>query len=316
MSRRSQIIESEKIAEKAVWIALSANLTIMAVKGISGYMSGSTALISETLHSLADSLNSAFLLFGMWSAKKPPDMEHPYGYGKDAYFWSLIAAIFMIGVISTGSIFLGYHKVTSSEEMEDINIAIYGLIISLVLEGVALYYAVRGLRGAHRKNGGIVSAFREADAPLTKLVFIEDSLAFTGVLIALVSVGAVYITGIHAIDGVAAIIIGFVLAALAIMLAKENREKLIGASGGAELEKEIYKSAMNFPPVRDVADLTTMLVGPNKLIAHMTIELDPGTSVEKVDDITRDLERKIIKDVPEVANCYIEVIADEDREPS
>jgi divalent metal cation (Fe/Co/Zn/Cd) transporter len=158
----------------------------------------------------------------------------------------------------------------------------------------------------------LFKAFKEAESPAIKLVFIEDFMAMSGALIALVAVGLVQITHIHAIDGFAAMAIGILLGGLAIMLASENRDKLIGASAPDELEHKVYKTTMNYPPIRDVAELKTMVMGPNQVIATIKIELDPETPVEDVDDITCELERQIIKHVPEITDCFIEVIADED----
>jgi cation diffusion facilitator family transporter len=309
----------DKTRLRAVYAALTANIVIAIVKWVTALMSDSAALLSEAFHSSADSINSIVLLIGIWSARKPPDDEHPYGYGKDTYFWSLMAAIFMLGVISTGSVFTGYQKVVEGDKIENFTYAYIGLVISLAFEAVAVYYATHSLLvglstqlNRKVKLREIFYAFRVSETPSVKLVFVEDLMAFTGALVALIAIMLVNFTGIHAIDGYGAMVIGIMLGIMALVLANENRGKLIGTSAPDRIEEDIYLAAMNDPPVREVADLKTMVIGPNRLLVHMTIELDPDTQVDEMDDITADLERKIIKKVPQVTDCFIEVIADED----
>ena len=308
-----------KYRSRAVWAGFTTNVIIAIVKWISFLKSDSSAVFSEALHSTADSINSALLFVGIWSSSKPPDDEHPYGYGKDAYFWALIASIFMLGVTSTFSITQGYERVISGDEMKNFNLAIFGLVLSFGIEIIAVYVIMHGLiatiniqKNIKVRFRDLFKVFKETDSPAIKLVFIEDFMAMSGALIALVAVGIVQITNIHAIDGIAAMIIGILLGGLAIMLAAENHDKLIGASAPDELEHKVYKTTMNYPPIRDVADLKTMVMGPNQVIAHLRIELDPETPVEEMDDITSELEKRIIKDAPQITDCFIEVIADED----
>jgi cation diffusion facilitator family transporter len=311
--------EIEKYRSRAVGAAFAANVAIAIVKWIAFLRSGSTSVYSEALHSSADMINSILLFIGLVSSRKPADDEHPYGYGKDAYFWALIAAIFMLGIISTSSIRAGWEHIAHEGTLTDLDFALIGLTLSILLEIVAVYIAMHSLvkslsiqSGTEKSFKDLWKAFKESDSPAIKLVFIEDAMALSGATIALVAVGAVHFSNIHALDGLGAIIIGVMLGGLAIMLAQENRDKLIGASASDELEHKVYKTAMNYPPIRDVADLKTMVMGPSKVIAHMRIELDPETPVERMDDITAELERLIMKRVPQITDCFIEVIADED----
>jgi len=309
----------EQYRSRAVWAAFTANITIAIVKWIVYFSSRSTAVYSEALHSSADTINSLFLFIGIWSSRKPADNEHPYGYGKDAYFWALIASIFMLGVISTTAITSGYASMLSNKAIANENDAIIGLLISLCLDAVAVYIAMSGLvRSVSLQTGKpasfrhIIQAFHKAESPSLKLVMIEDTLALGGVIIALVAVVAVRLSSIHAIDGAGAIIIGLLLGGMAILLAFENRSKLIGASASDDIERNIYVTAMNYPPVRDIVDMKTMVMGPNRVIAHLKIELDPSTSLVRLGKITTKLEKLIIKSVPQVTDCFIEVAADKD----
>jgi divalent metal cation (Fe/Co/Zn/Cd) transporter len=158
----------------------------------------------------------------------------------------------------------------------------------------------------------LIQAFHKAESPALKLVMLEDVLSLGGALIALVAVLLVRSLHIHSIDGVGALLIGLLLGGMAIILAYENRSKLIGASATDDIERNIYVTTMNYPPVRDIVDMKTMVMGPNRVIAHLRIELDPTTSVAQMDKITVKLEKLIIKNVPQVTDCFIEVVADRD----
>jgi cation diffusion facilitator family transporter len=316
---KTSIKDLEKYRSRAIYAALTANVCIAVLKWLTFLMSGSTAVYSEALHSSADTFNSIFLLIGVWSSSKPADNEHPYGYGKDAYFWALIASIFMLGVISTSSVTTGYESAVQGKAIGNETLAIIGLLVSILLESIAVYIALTGLiRSVSLQTGKpatyrhLIQAFHKAESPALKLVMLEDSLSLGGALIALVAVLLVKTLGIHSIDGIGALLIGLLLGGMAIILGYENRSKLIGASATDDIERNIYVTAMNYPPVRDIVDMKTMVMGPNKVIAHLKIELDPNISVAKMDKITVKLEKLIIKQVPQVTDCFIEVAADKD----
>jgi len=316
---KTTLQDLEKYRSRAVYAALTANVCIAVLKWLTFFMSGSTAVYSEALHSSADIFNSVFLLIGVWSSRKPADNEHPYGYGKDAYFWALIASIFMLGVISTSSITTGYQSAVQGKPIGNEMMAIVGLLVSILLESIAVSIALSGLlRSVSLQTGKpatyrhMVQAFHKTDSPALKLVMLEDTLSLGGALIALVAVLLVKFVGIHSIDGIGALLIGFLLGGMAIILGYENRSKLIGASATDDIERNIYVTAMNYPPVRDIVDMKTMVMGPNRVIAHLKIELDPNISVAKMDKMTVKLEKLIIKQVPQVTDCFIEVAADKD----
>ena len=307
----------------AVLIALAANLLIAALKGIAFFVTGSASLLAEALHSFSDSGNSLLLLVGLRSAQKPPDDEHPYGYGKDAYFWSLLAALFMVGVISTQSINAGFARFEHPRPLRNASTGLLILGISALVETAAVVVALRAFRSkASARAGhrlGLVESlahFRATDAPAVKLVLIEDLLALAGVLVAMAAVAITERTGIHQVDGIGAMVIGVMIAVLAVVLAREYRTKLIGTAADLEIEDRIQRVSMTYPPVRDVREVTTMVVGPNRVIAHLTIELDPHTRIEEMDDITAELERRLMRAIPQISDAYIEVIADEDPDYS
>lgn len=308
---------NQQFGSRPVRIALAANLGILAVKGVSAYLTGSAALFSETLHSLADSTNSIFLIVGLQLALRPPDRRHPFGYGKETYFWSFVAAMFMLGVISTSSMFRGYEQVAHSHAIENIDVAFYGLAICIGLEAVAVSFAAQALTRCANETAGVCTrnpfkAFFRVNDPTLKLIFVEDFTALVGVLIALGAIGVVHQTGIQVVDGYASIGIGIVLGVLAVFLATENREKLIGAAADEVTERKISGIAMGMPGIKDVLSVKTMFMGSNKIIVHLLVEFEPDIKLEKLDDLMHDVEHRIKQQVPSVLDCFIEPVADMD----
>ena len=303
---------------RPVRIALAANLGIFMVKAVSAYMTGSAALFAETLHSLADSVNSIFLIIGIQRAARPADRKHPFGYGKETFFWSFVAAVFMLGVISVSSVLRGMQQVLSNEPVVNIHIGMWGLGASVMLESVAVYFAVNALTKCANQTTGVCTknpfkAFFNVHDPALKLVFVEDFTALVGVLIALGAITLVDQAGIHAADGYASIVIGLTLGVLAILLARENREKLIGVATDEGTEKLIASIAKAQPGIKDVLSVKTMFMGSNKIIVHLVVEYEADTRLEKLDDLMQMVEKKIKEKVPGVLDCFIEPVADMDE---
>ena len=301
-----------------VLIALAANLGIFSVKLVSAIWTGSAVLFSETLHSLADSTNSVFLLVGLRLALRPPDRKHPFGYGKETFFWSFVAALFMLGVISVSSIWRGERQIVENSPVANIDIALAGLGLSVILEAVAVSFAMRGLTRCaesqlHVCTNNPFKAFFRIQDPTLKLIFVEDFTALFGASLALGAIFIVHETNMNTLDGYASIMIGLVLGILAIYLAKQNREKLIGAAADEGTEELIVGIARSIHGIKDVLSVKTMFMGPNKIIVHLMVELDPDIRLYKLDDIMHKIEEAVKKRVPAVQECFIEPVADMDE---
>jgi len=312
------LADRPQFGSRPVRIAFAANIGIFIVKAASAYMTGSAALFSETLHSLADSMNSVFLILGIYLASRPADREHPFGYGKEVYFWSFVAAMFMLGIISTSSVYRGYDQITHDQAVININIALIALAISMALEAVAVSFAVQGLTRCANQMGGVCTknpfkAFKAVNDPTLKLIFVEDTVALFGVSIAFVFLFVVGQTNLHFLDGYASMIIGVVLGVLAIFLAMENREKLIGAAADEVTEQRIADLARMEPGIRAVLSVKTMFMGSNRMIVHLLVELDPQIRLEKLDDLMQNVEKRIKREIPTVLDCFIEPVADMDE---
>ncbi|MGE5404681.1 MAG: cation diffusion facilitator family transporter [Candidatus Saccharibacteria bacterium] len=316
------VSEEYKLASynsKPVWFALAANLLICLTKFVAALFSGSSAMFSEALHSVADSFNSVFLLIGLKSGSRPADDDHPFGYGKEVYFWSLVASIFMLGVTSSGAIIKGIHQIKTPTAIENYLITFGALGFAVIFEGVAVNVAARAVA---RETGQAASRFPSiwlkaiknvgcVGNPSIKFVFYEDSISLLGVIIALVGLVMVKLTGWLIIDGIVSVFIGLLLAFMALVMASENRVLLVGCAADDGIELRIGKSALQMKEVTDIHSLKTMKIGPSALLVNMLIEVDPELPVEDVDDVVDKVEENIIKSVPEVQHCTIEVMADD-----
>ncbi|MCG9967061.1 cation diffusion facilitator family transporter [Pelotomaculum terephthalicicum JT] len=303
---------------KALWIALFANLSVFLTKAIAAWVGNSAAMFSEALHSLSDLVNSIFLLVGMKLASRPADMEHPFGYGKEVYFWSFIASVFMFGVTSMGSITRGYHQIIDPHPIEAVEL----LVIALSLAALFEMYAVRAAMSAVLNDVGvqargfkaIAASFKNINNvanPAVKFVFYEDFAALVGVVIALIAVAISKVTNNIVYDGAASIIIGIILGVMGVMLAYENRDMIIGRAAHPNIVRRIGDIAMRVPGVTDVQEIKTMYIGAHSLLVNMTIETKPKLSIEYADDIVAEVEKRIVKRLNIVKEINIEVVADD-----
>ncbi|GBF34965.1 cobalt-zinc-cadmium resistance protein [Desulfocucumis palustris] len=308
----------DESGHKAVWIALFANLSIFLTKAIAAWIGNSAAMFSEALHSLSDLVNSIFLLIGIKLASRPADMEHPFGYGKEVYFWSFIASVFMFGVTSMGSLTRGYHQVVNPHPIAAIELITIALSLAVLFETYAVRAAMRAVtrdvgvqaRGLKVITASIKNINRVAN-PAVKFVFFEDVAALLGVIIALIAVFVSKLTNNIVYDGIASIIIGAMLGALAIMLAYENRDMIVGRAAHPNIVKRIGDIAMNVSGVTDVKEIKTMYIGSRSLLVNMTIETKPRLNIELADDVVAEVEKKIIKKISIVKEINIEVVADD-----
>jgi len=321
----SEIESTHIIKEKAVWRALFANIGIAVIKFVCWYISKSSAMLSESIHSAADGINSICLLVGLKRGSRPADRFHPFGYGLEANVWAIFASIFML-VGTAISLYKGGTKlfITHHSEMQLLNnyhlIAIT-LIGSILFELWAVASASRAvISEAEIKVKSPVEAFlksikyiNQIKSPTTKFVWYEDTAALAGVIVALIAL-TIAKFGIeeqfaYIPDAIASIIIGFMLLGLAFYLLRYNVNFLTGTSAKPDIEANIKHIAEMTTGVSHVLDLKTMDMGSSGLIINMGIEVDPEIQVKEADDIADKLELKLKEKIKNVSHITIEVQA-------
>jgi cation diffusion facilitator family transporter len=289
----------------AVLGALFANALITVLKFSAAVITGSSGMMAEALHSLADTTNQVFLLLGLRFFKRPASQKHPFGYGKERFFWSFIAAIFIFGVGSTYAIYEGIAKLSHPHAPENLEWAYWVLGISFVLEGASIALAIwQETKEAHHEGLTFFAYLRESKDPTAKTVIFEDSAALLGIVIAGVGI---YLTDHHTgpgggayWDGVASIAIGLVLAVVAFVLARTSRGLLLGEAANPKSVQAIAEAIESHPNVVKLVELLTMHLAPKQILlnAHINVRDDLKTgdivqTVEEVEDLIKRAEPKV-----------------------
>jgi cation diffusion facilitator family transporter len=295
-------------SRRTVLIALAANALIGVVKLAAGLLSGSSAMLAEAAHSVADTTNQLFLLASLSFSERDPDEEHPFGYGKERFLWSFMAAIFIFVSGALFSFYQGIHElIGGGEESGGWGYTYAALAAAFVLEGLSLLRALRQTRrdagDAQRPVGRYVRSSRD---PTTKTVVFEDSAAVTGVVIAGAGVGLHQITGNAAFDGAAAIAIGCLLAVVAVGLWRDTRGLLIGEAALPE-EREAMRAVLeDHEEVDAVVELLTMALGPATLLVAARLDLADGLDSDRIEQLSTELEGALRQAVPAVRYVFLD----------
>ncbi|MEU9097893.1 cation diffusion facilitator family transporter [Streptomyces sp. NPDC048361] len=283
-----------------VLVALGANLLIAAAKAGAGVLAGSPALLSEAAHSVADSMNEVFLLAALRRSRRPADQRHPFGYGKERYFWSLLAAV---GIFVMGGCFsfLQGIEALGSNEQESTGGYIAGLSVlgvALAAEGGSLLRALYQVRG---QKGGI------GGDPALRTVIAEDGTAVLGVLLAAGGMTLHMVTGRVVWEASASLAIGLLLVYVAYRLGKEARDQLIGEAVDPELRRRIRALLDEQPEIDNVADLLTMRLGLDSTLVAARIDLRPGLDSEDVELVSERIKAAVAEEWPEADHVFLDI---------
>lgn len=252
----------------AVYGAVIANFGIAISKFVAAALTGSSAMLSEGIHSVVDTANQFLLLVGIRGSRQPADEEHPFGHGKELYFWSLVVAVVLFGVGGGLAIYEGVIHILAPEPIEDFFISYAVLILAFALETASWSIAIRELR-RERRGRSLVRTLRFSKDPSLVTVVFEDTAALIGLIAAFLGILAANLTGDPRFDGVGSLVIGGVLAVVAVVLAYESRGLLIGERAEPELTDQIHAIALADPGVAAISDVRTMHTGPRTVLVTM-----------------------------------------------
>ncbi len=297
-------------SKKVIYAALIGNSLIAVTKFSASVYTGSSAMLSEAIHSLVDTGNQCLLLIGLKKSKQEADAQHPFGYGREMYFWAFVVAILIFAVGAGVSIYEGIHKVQHPHPVTSpiVNYAVLGL--SMVFEGVALYIALKEFNKS-RGDTPFFQAVRQSKDPATFTVVFEDTAAMMGLLIAFIGLLIADVFDLPVLDGVASIGIGLILAATAIFLAYETKALLIGEAADPAVEQGIREIVAHQEPIRNLNELRTMHMGPDDVLMALSIDFFDHHKAGTVEQTIYELERSIKKAYPEIRRLYIEVQSEE-----
>jgi zinc transporter 9 len=280
-SNRDTRISMASGSRRAVMAAVLGNGVLALLKLLAFIVSGSGAMLSEAIHSFADTTNQALLWLGIRLSERPADPRHPYGYGAERFFWSLVSAmgIFFLGAGIT--LYHGVHTLLHPEHIEIGLLTWVVLALALLIEGAVLVLAVRA--ADHRRAGRSWPEFlRTARDPALLAVLLEDAIAVTGVFIASAGILLAHFLENPVFDAAASIVIGLLLAMMAVVLAMRNRTLLLGQSASAELESKIRAIVMHDPVVGRILHLRTRILDVDAHLVDLEVDFDPDTIVERL----------------------------------
>jgi len=279
---------------RTVLTAGAANLVIALCKLVAGLLTGSSAMLAEAAHSVADTVNQVFLLTSLRTGARPADAEHPFGYGQERYLWSLLAAVGIFVAGAGFSIFDGVLAIIRGENSGDIVIAYAVLAVSFVAEGTSLARAAHQMRGeARQRRRGLADHVRRSPDTTVKAALFEDTAALAGLVIAAVGLTMEKVTGSAAWDGGASIAIGLLLIVVACRLGRDSRDGLIGHAIDPEEQRMIAAEIQSTPGIDGVVELRTMHMGPDSVIVAARVAFSEDISADRAEDIAGDIDQRL-----------------------
>ena len=295
-------------SKKVIYAALAGNTLIALTKFTAAFVTGSSAMLSEGIHSLVDTGNQVLLLHGLKQAKKPADERFPFGHGKEIYFWSFIVAILIFALGGGISIYEGIRHLQHPEPMSQVYINYIVLGLAMLFEGAAWFFAWKEFTRTKGKWGYIEAIQRGKDPSLFVVLF-EDSAAMLGLLVALLGVGLSQATGILYFDGAASIIIGLILLGTAVWLAYETKGLLIGESANLDVVHGIKTILQAFPQVEHLNEVLTMHMGPDYILVNISVDFRDDIPTGEMENVIADIDRAIKQQFPLVKRIFIEAEA-------
>jgi cation diffusion facilitator family transporter len=288
----------------AVWAALIGNVLVAVTKAGAAAFTGSSAMLSEAVHSFVDTGNEVLLLYGMRKAKQKADRDHPAGYGRELYFWSFIVALLVFALGAGVSIFQGVQRVRHPQQIENAIVSEIVLAASFLFEGYSWVVSLRQFNKAKGPLGYYEAFVKSKDPPLFMVLF-EDSAALIGIVIAAVGTVLAAHFGMPLADGISSILIGLVLACTSTLLARESKSLLIGEKADSKLIKSILDIANGACGSSHANGVLTIQLAPDQIMAAMSFEFDDALTAPQIEQMIADIERRIHDAHPEVTSLFI-----------
>jgi cation diffusion facilitator family transporter len=293
---------------RAVLAAFAGNLAIAIIKAIAAYLTGSGALVAETAHSIADSVNQILLYVGIRRSVQPPTEKHPLGHGKERYFWALIVALFLFFGGGIFSIYEAYERFTHPQELGAVWVGFVVLGLSMVFETFSLSVAVREVRHAAAEEGIPVRRFlQQLRDPALRTVLYEDSAALAGLVAATLGLGLTVLTGDHRFDALASAVIGLILIYVAYQLAWGARGLIVGEAPPEEVLDKLRAAIASEPGVDKVIDLRAVQMGTKQLLVLARVSVRDNIHAGDAEHLLVRLRKRLQREHPEVMDSYVEL---------
>jgi cation diffusion facilitator family transporter len=297
-------MSSPTASNRTLVIALAANLGIAVSKFVAAALTGSSAMLTEGIHSIVDSTNQLLLMWGRKQARKPADKRHPFGYGRELYFWSFVVAVLVFSLGAGVSIYEGFVHLGRPEEPLSPLVAYVVLLVAFLLEGWSTLEAFQEFREA-KGSLGWFEAIRRSKDPPSFIVLLENGAAMAGIIVAAAGVFLTHYTGNSDFDGGASILIGLILAFTAMLLAYESKGLLIGEAADPDLVSSLRQITCGKPGVVGVGHVLTVHSSPDQITAMINVDFEDSISAGDVERIVSEVESETAERWPHVRRLFI-----------
>lgn len=291
-------------ANIVIYAALAANFGIAVAKFVAAAITGSSSMLTEGVHSLVDTGNQGLLLYGQYRGKRAPDRDHPFGYGRELYFWAFVVAILIFGLGAGVSIYEGWKHIQSPEPLRDPLPNYIVLVIAFALEGTSWWIAMREF-SASKGECGWWQAIKESKDPSGFIVLFEDSAALAGLIVAGIGVWASHHWGDPRIDGWASIVIGAILAAVASLLARESKGLLIGERANLDMVARIRTLLEAEPCITHVNHVRTIHTAPDRIFVAISADFADALPMGEAESLIERIEHRLKAEEPKLSSIYI-----------
>ena len=297
----------EKVSEyKVVATSFIVDLLDVVLNLSIAILTGSAVMLSEFFQGLADLTSAGFLLIGHKHSKKRPDHLHPFGYGKEIYFWTLISAVIMMTLTSATSIYIGVDHLLHPHPLKDIPFAFAVLIFAVCSNGYSVSLSIRRLLAGESKKK-IVGIFLNSNSVATKNALVLDLMGTSAAVFGLISLTLYQVTGEVRFDGIGAIIIGISTAFLAFLLVSGVKSFLIGKRGNPDIEKHVREITLSIPQVKQILELRTMQVGADKLLVNMEVHMENKLTTDQLENLMDKIKKNIQDKIPSIKHIQVEL---------
>jgi cation diffusion facilitator family transporter len=297
-------VSSPTASTRTLVVALLANLGIAVSKFAAAAVTGSSAMLTEGVHSVVDSTNQLLLMWGRHAAKRPPDKFHPFGYGREVYFWSFIVAVLVFALGAGVSVYEGIIHIAHPEPAVSPVIAYAVLLVAFLLEGWSTVEAYREFARAKGKLGWLAAIRRSKDPPAF-IVLLENGAAMAGIIAAAVGLFLAQMTGDPFYDGAASVVIGVILGFTAALLAYESKGLLIGEAADPELVRNLHDLACSMPGVVGVGHVLTSHSSPDQITVMMNVDFDDQILARQVEQVVCRIEEEAQERWPQVRRLFV-----------
>ncbi|CDX35709.1 Cation diffusion facilitator family transporter [Mesorhizobium sp. SOD10] len=291
-------------SRRVIYAALAGNLAIALTKFAAAAFTGSSAMLSEGVHSLVDTGNGTLLLYGMHRAARPPDRTHPLGHGRELYFWSFIVALLVFALGAGVSFYEGVIHIMAPEPVVNAKANYTVLGLSFLFEGSSWLVALKEFRQQKGKQGWFQAVRRSKD-PSVYTVLFEDSAALLGLVVAFAGILSAELLEIPELDGVGSIGISIILGATAVFLARESKGLLMGEPASPDVQRQVLAVAQDDPAVQRANGILSVHIGPEEIVAGLSIEFEDHLTAPEIEACVERLEARLKKEMPQISRLFV-----------